>query len=609
MFTISATGLNSDRTLSLNYTVAEVTGSNVDIISQYRTDVDTLVAFTDPDSDGTYTGELTIDLVNDRVGETTGEISVTLNADPETLDTYTLGDTAAATTKIYDDEKPVIVVESAGDVTEGTDTNATFNFIARASPNKSITVNYSLAKTTGRGHFFDEAANLGDNKTLQLDFTGNKTLHALNILLIDDDGHEEDVTITLTLKDDSPVGDEYYIDSEDNDASIAIANDDAGTVISVEEAPTSVLAGDSFTFKVKATPPLETSESLSFIFNIGNVGETTYYNSINPSIQTPRLLSGVKRFRSFNLLLAPIETGMVALIAMVEIQIQFRSAVSSFLYTYSNTPTIVQIIDPDLNPAVSISRVSPGTIEEGETALFDLTPTNPADISEDITVTYSVSQSGTGDFVTTGTTFTETIDATTNKGRIEIDSTADLVDEDNTTVTVTVLADPNTSDANNAVRYTVGTPPSQNVNINDNDGGAGLPVASVTRTIENVYEGENAEFRFAITNPPSGDNKVTLNYTITQVGDYLGNFTGPSESRTIEIGSSGFETITLETIPDGVVEDNGSVTVQVVGETGGTTTYSVGETYQAVTTLVSEDDPNLSSISIAVMGRLNCNDY
>ena len=137
------------------------------------------------------------------------------------------------------------------------------------------------------------------------------------------------------------------------------------------------------------------------------------------------------------------------------------------------------------------------------------------------------------------------------------------------------------ADRNNAIRYTVGNtaerPASAQVNVKDNDGAAGLPVATVTRVSSaDIYEGENAEFRFDVTNPPSGENTVTLHYTITELGNYLRNFTGPKETRTIVIDSTGTKSLLLETMPDDVVEDPGSVTVQVVGDTGGTASYSVG---------------------------------
>ena len=619
IFTISATGIISGKTINVNYNVTEVSGSYINFNAvNYNEPLTRSVVLTDSDGDGIYTGDLpAVVLHNDLVPETTGEIRVTLNADPEANDTYTLGTQNTATAEIYDDERPVIVVESAGDVTEGTDANATFNFIAKASPNRRITVNYTLLKTFGYSRFFNESANLSRNTintTFQLDFTNNKKLHTYNIPLIADPFFRPSIEITLTLKDDDPVGSTYYLSDDDNEkaATIAISDDAEPTTLSVIEAPISILAGESFTFKVKVTPELGSNEDLVFAININDaIQGTTYLSHSNPGTITPLRIEQATHGSEYAFTVFTHRDGATS--QHGEIQIQFRHTATTSRYQFSAIPASVQIIDPDLLPAVSITRVSSATIEEGESMEFDLIAADPPGAAEDIEVTYSVAQSGTGDFITTGNTFTETILSATNKGRINLTTVADTTNEQDSTITVTVLPDSG-ADRNNAIRYTVGNtaerPASAQVNVSDNDGAAGLPVATVTRVSpEEIYEGENAEFRFDVTNPPSGDNTVTVKYRTTAVGDYLENFVGPSMEQTIEIGSSGSKPLTFETTPDIVVEDPGSVRVQIIGDTPGSETYSVGfaplnsvgsvPDFAASITLISDDQPGLPSISIS----------
>ena len=49
------------------------------------------VRFTDPDGDDTYSGTLQVPIDNDYRTEVTGEIKLTLNADPDDAATYLLG--------------------------------------------------------------------------------------------------------------------------------------------------------------------------------------------------------------------------------------------------------------------------------------------------------------------------------------------------------------------------------------------------------------------------------------------------------------------------------------------------------------------------------------
>ena len=337
IFTISATGINSGKTISVKYTVTQESGSYIDVATRYKDPLTRSVVLTDSDGDGIYTGDLpAVVLHNDLLPETTGEIRVTLNADPEENDTYTLGIQNTATAEIYDDERPVIVVESVGDVTEGTDANATFNFIAKASPNDRIWVNYTLLKTAGYSRFFNESANLSEgarNTRMQLDFRNNKKIHTYNIALIADPFFRPGITITLTLKDDNPVGSNYYLSDDDNEkaASIAISDDAEPTTLSVIEAPTSVLAGESFTFKVKVTPELGSNEDLTFAININDaIQGTTYLNRSDPGTISPRRIVQATHGSEFPFTVFTDRNGDGGTNRHGEIQIQFRQYSSYF---------------------------------------------------------------------------------------------------------------------------------------------------------------------------------------------------------------------------------------------------------------------------------------
>ena len=90
MFNLTATGLTADSTLMINATPAEVSGADYLTDEVADTDANFPVAFSDPDSDGTYTGTLSVKLDDDDDGEATGDIMVTLNTDSNPANTYKL---------------------------------------------------------------------------------------------------------------------------------------------------------------------------------------------------------------------------------------------------------------------------------------------------------------------------------------------------------------------------------------------------------------------------------------------------------------------------------------------------------------------------------------
>ena len=105
-FNLSATGLSGTSTLTINATPAE-DGSDFLASTIEATAANFPVEFTDPDGDGTYSGELSVALDNDDVGEATGDITITLNPNPTA---YELGTTTSGRITIWDDDAPELKV-------------------------------------------------------------------------------------------------------------------------------------------------------------------------------------------------------------------------------------------------------------------------------------------------------------------------------------------------------------------------------------------------------------------------------------------------------------------------------------------------------------------
>ena len=271
-FTVTAAGLNSDKSFILNYNVSAELGNFIDTAGTYANQQRTPTNFTDPDGDNIYTGEISITLINDDDKEATGEIRVTLTSDHLSPNTYTLGRSLEITdtTLIYDDDAPELSIESAGDVGESPDalnpTMAVFNVTAPANKNDSITVNYRLEESTGVGvGDFIADGNQGE-QTAPLDFSSNKNSATLSIPIVSDDDPEGVSTVTVTLLDEGTPGTTYYVNSANSSDSLEVSDDDEKPTISIAGG-SAINEGQDAVFTV-STDELHTARTSPIVVNL-----------------------------------------------------------------------------------------------------------------------------------------------------------------------------------------------------------------------------------------------------------------------------------------------------------------------------------------------------
>ena len=207
-FTVMATGLNAPATINVNATPAE---GGFDFLT--NTVENTMAAFpvdfTDPDGDNTYTGEISVALDNDNIGEATGFIRLTLNAGPFA---YRLGTIKEGRITIWDDDAPELRIADGDPVAEAENATANFVVTAEVSPNESVTVRYDLTESE---NFLD---NEGPGKTFDLDFSNEATEATLPVPIFNDTEKEDNGSITVTLiADTNPIS--YTVAPAPNDSS------------------------------------------------------------------------------------------------------------------------------------------------------------------------------------------------------------------------------------------------------------------------------------------------------------------------------------------------------------------------------------------------------
>ena len=200
-------------------------------------------------------------------------------------------------------------------------------------------------------------------------------------------------------------------------------------------------------------------------------------------------------------------------------------------------------------PATPILSLSAGSdITEGSSASFTITA-DPAPAS-DITIAYTVAQSG--DFLAApgAGARTVTLPAGTTTTTLTVATVDDTADEADGSVSVSL---------GTGTGYTVATGKGSGaVTIADND----TPVISITAG-PGVTEGSPAAFTITATPVPAAPLDITL--TITQSGDMAAS--GQTGTRTLTIPTTGTASFTVATDDDAAEEPAGAITATLAAGT------------------------------------------
>ena len=255
-FMLTATGLSVDNTpLLVNATPAEDTGDFLtDAIA--GTPADFSVIFSDLDRDNIYTGFFEVALYNDDIGEATGDIKLSLNANPTT---YQIGSISEGTISILDDDAPEITLSANfPTVTEAEDAEVIYTVSAQVSPRNTYSLHYnvSVSDDPNVGDFID-STNLGDDSKT-IDLTGGKT-DTIKIALENDGNVENDSIVYVRLLPETGEIQHYTVDPRlpSNGVPINITDDESLPTLTIANttAPTAENANDvNFTLSTTADP-------------------------------------------------------------------------------------------------------------------------------------------------------------------------------------------------------------------------------------------------------------------------------------------------------------------------------------------------------------------
>ena len=553
------------------------------------------------EGDGPYTANLPISVDDDEKVEETGSIKVTLNQKAQNPSTgsipgYTVASTPnnEASIKVYDDDElPVIMlVTDYEDVVER-DEPIMFELIAmELTQPATLTINYTPAEDGG--DFLNDALQ-GKTANHPVSFTksnsGNTYAGHIPISLVADDKGEISANIQLTINPDPESQDSYKLGTTTT-AKIKILDDDAPELSIKGGAPVfeSNLARAEFIISTKVQPsgPIDvdyTPESSNYLLS-----------TISGKKQTEKMVRFIGNGPYIATLFVEVDNDFTAE-AKGEITVSLNQRNPIVGYTVASTPNnlaSVEVFDDDQNSLPTISISATNSIYEGEDAVFDFTV---SDLSADVSkVRVQVAES---DYFLTNPALTPRIadiEITNGTGTLVEATESDSLLEDEGSITVKVLPDPEVNDTYTAFPEVVKT-----IRIIDND--ATSPPSISIFASGNIVEGESENVLFTLVSTTGSDKSINsldeVKIEITQVGNYLANGVETIMETIETLGSP--KTISIGIEDDQFDEEDGEIIARILSDTHANQRWSVGSADRARVSVKDDDmEPEIRIESVEI---------
>ena len=482
---LTATGLTSNERLTINATPAE---NGSDFLTNAIADAadDFSVDFTDPDSDDTYTGQLSVALDNDDIGEVTGQIKLTLHPDPDAAKTYRLSTNVEGTKTIFDDDAPELEIVGVNSVTEAAGAVAMFRVSAEVSPNKPVTIYYTVSEGVSGNEGFLLTAEEG-NKNKELNFSSGVKSVEFSIPLVSDTTPEANGAVSVTLTTDQNTPNITYTVGSPGTGSVNVIDDDSLPVVSIKanngeiaenlatakfELSTDDLTSDD-TLMINATPA---EDGADFLTNaIADTAKDFSVNFSDPdgdSIYTG-LLSVVLDNDDVGEMTGDIKVTL--------------NADPDFAQSYRLGSVVegkATILDDD---APELSIVGRGPVTEAVDAVATFVVSAKVSPNKLVTIYYDVSDvaSGSGDFLVSGEEGEKGRVLDFRSGKTSVVFTIELDSDDNSEENGDISVELTTDLNNSGLTYTVGSPNIGTVSVVDDDS---LPIISIIADNGNVAE-------------------------------------------------------------------------------------------------------------------------
>ena len=522
-------------------------------------------------SPGNSTKTFSIPTTEDNLAESTEFFIVTISGlaaseatiDPETSEhAINAGNPLWIALILDDDTAPTVSITGGSAVTEGS--KAEFTVSAAQEVAADLTV--QLTVTDAGGSDFIASGDEG-NKSVVI-AKGERSA-AYEVQTQGDSTDEPNADISVAIASNAA-----YTTGSPSSATVRVNDDDGGTANNAPTVANSIpnqtaTAGTAFSY----TFPTNT-------FSDADNDTLTYTAAKSDDTALPTWLSFDAVTRTFSGTPQSGDTGTLS----VKVTADDRNG-----GTASDTFDIVVSNTAPATPTITIAGGS--AVTEGTAATFTLTASPAPSVS--LSVKLTVAQSGS--FVASshlGSSRTVSI-GTSGTATYTVPTQADTTDEPNGSVTVSVSG---------GTGYTVGSPSSATVTVNDDDGTES--VVTIKGGHE-VREGRGAEF--TLTASPARAADTAVNITVIESGEFVASSSPDTRTVTIPSGQTS-HTFTVATVNDGGrdafgetqgKESNGSVTATVNTGMG----YTLGSPFSATVNILDDDTNAGSGNYIRVSGR------
>ena len=507
-------------------------------------------------AEGATTGTLTVSTEDDSLDESDGAITVRIT----TGTGYTVGTTSTAMVTVNDNDvvpsldDPVVSISAAAPTTITEGAAATFTVaLDRAAPADGLTVSVDVTES---------GSYIAGSAPTTVVIAEGATTGTLTVPTADDNLDEPDgsITVRITTGAGYTVGtpSTALVTVNDND----IPDPDAPVVSISAAAPTTITEGEVATFTV-ALDRVAPADGLTISVDVTESGSYIVGSAPTTVVIAEGATTGT-------LTVPTADDNLDEPDGSITVRITTGAG-----YTVGTPSTaLVTVSDNDVAPSpdapvARISAADPTTITEGEGATFTvaLDRTAPAG---GLTISVDVTESGS--YIAGSAPATVVIAEGATTGTLTVPTADDNLDERDGSITVRITT---------GTGYTVGTPSTALVTVNDNDVLLARISAAAPTTIT---EGEVATFRVTLSSAAPADG-LTISVAVTESGSYIAD-SAPTTVVIAEGATTG--TLTVSTDDDNLDESDGSITVRITTGAG----YTVGTPSTAMVTVNDNDIPD-----------------
>ena len=530
-FTVtSSTAPASD--LTVNLSVSDASGS--DFIASTNEGNKTVTIST-----GNTSATYSVPTVNDTTDEASGSITVALASG----NGYTLGSSNSATVTVNDDDDPVVTISGGSAVTEGT--AAEFTVTISTAPTSDLNVELSVSEASGS----DFVAS-GDEGNKTVTIKASKTTATYSVATQADTTDEPNGGVTVTVS----TGSGYTVGSA-NSATVTVNDDDdEGPTITIAAGTSPVTEGTAATFTITAseTPMADLMVNLT----VADVAGSDFIASGAEGSKTVTITASTT---SATYSVATQSDTVDEASGAVTVTV---AAGTGYNVGSSNSASVT-VNDDDL-PAITVSGGD--AVTEGTAAEFTVTASTAP--TSNLTVNLTVADATNSDFIASGDEGSKmvSITADSTSATYSVNTTADTTDEPNGTISVTVAS---------GTGYTVGSPSSGTVTVNDDDATANrAPVFTSQPATASINENSAADTTVVTitATDPEGD---TITYSLDSTSDEIFDI------------DSGDGEITVQANDSLNHEANASITATVTA----TDTNNNAATHDVVITIIDRNEP------------------